>query len=98
MPSSQSQSSREPSRGPDEFLTEPGPLSLKRENSAKSLHGQLYMQASGNVVLVRRRKKRSEESPMKQFARWFVDNQTGMYHGFFPSLPCAQRSRQSIVC
>lgn len=46
----------------------------KREPSNKNMNGPLYMQ--GNAVLVRRI-KRKNESPMKQFTRWFVNNQTG---------------------
>ncbi len=52
---------------------------LKRENSGKNMNGSLYMQTSGNVVLVRRRIKRKDESPVKQLTRWFVENQIGMY-------------------
>lgn len=53
-------------------------LSARAPRSAKPKHmnGPLYKQANGNVVLVRR-VKRKNESPMKQLARWFVDNQIG---------------------
>jgi acyl-CoA-dependent ceramide synthase len=40
------------------------------------MNGPLYKQGNSNVVLVRR-PKRKEEGPMKQLARWFVDNQIG---------------------
>ncbi|KAL2262286.1 hypothetical protein VTK26DRAFT_1838 [Humicola hyalothermophila] len=40
------------------------------------MNGPLYRQTSGNVVLVRRT-KRKNEGPLKQLERWFVDNQIG---------------------
>ncbi|KAL2269287.1 hypothetical protein VTJ83DRAFT_1471 [Remersonia thermophila] len=40
------------------------------------MNGPLYQQPNSNVVLVRR-VKRKNESPMKQLTRWFVDNQIG---------------------
>lgn len=43
----------------------------------ETMNGPLYMQASNNVVIVRRIKRKGE-SPMKQLSRWFVENQIGM--------------------
>lgn len=40
------------------------------------MNGPLYMQASNNVVIVRRIKRKGE-GPMKQLSRWFVENQIG---------------------
>lgn len=63
--------------------------------SGKSNSGPLYMQTSGNTVLVRRIKHKNE-SPTKQFTRWLVNNQTGLSfnliallfltHSLFPKL------------
>lgn len=52
---------------------------VRREHSGKkeTMNGPLYMQASNNVVLVRRLKKKGQ-GPMKQLSRWFVENQIGM--------------------
>lgn len=41
------------------------------------MNGPLYMQASNNVVIVRRIKRKGE-GPMKQLSRWFVENQIGL--------------------
>jgi very-long-chain ceramide synthase len=51
---------------------------VKRDyNSEKeTMNGPLYMQASNNVVIVRR-VKRKGDSPWKQLIRWFVENQIG---------------------
>ena len=51
---------------------------MKREGSDRNMNGPLYRQASSNVVLVRRIKRKGE-SPLRQFTRWFVDNQTGTF-------------------
>lgn len=50
----------------------------RREHSVKkeTMNGPLYMQASNNVVIVRRLKRKGE-GPMKQLSRWFVENQIG---------------------
>jgi len=42
----------------------------------ETMNGPLYMQASNNVAIVRR-VKRKGESPWKQLARWCVENQIG---------------------
>ncbi|KAL2157904.1 hypothetical protein VTH06DRAFT_4959 [Thermothelomyces fergusii] len=47
-----------------------------RSGSPEHMNGPRYKQAGGNVVLVRRAKRKSE-SPVKQLTRWFVDNQIG---------------------
>ncbi|KAK3372167.1 TLC domain-containing protein [Podospora didyma] len=44
----------------------------------ETMNGPLYMQASNNVVLLRPLKKRKNEGPLKQFMRWFVENQIGL--------------------
>ena len=46
--------------------------------SRSSMNGPLYMQTSKNKVLVRR-VKRKDEGPMRALARWFLENQTGMF-------------------
>ncbi|KAK4216781.1 longevity assurance proteins LAG1/LAC1 [Rhypophila decipiens] len=50
----------------------------KRSYSGKkeTMNGPLYMQASNNVVIVRRL-KRNGEGAIKQLTRWFVENQIG---------------------
>jgi hypothetical protein len=57
----------------------------KREFIGKKpkVNGPLYTQAPDNVVLVRRR-KRKDEGPIKQLARWFVENQIGMFGSMLP--------------
>jgi acyl-CoA-dependent ceramide synthase len=51
---------------------------VKRDYSGEkeTMNGPLYMQASNNVVIVRR-VKRKGDSPWKQLMRWFVENQIG---------------------
>lgn len=46
--------------------------------SRSSMNGPLYMQTSKNKVLVRR-VKRKDDGPMRGLARWFLENQTGMF-------------------
>ncbi|KAK1758106.1 TLC domain-containing protein [Echria macrotheca] len=59
----------------------PAPVrkTVKREYAGQkeTMNGPLYMQASNNVVIVRR-VKRKGESPWKQLTRWFVENQIGL--------------------
>ncbi|KAK4451086.1 TLC domain-containing protein [Podospora aff. communis PSN243] len=52
--------------------------SVKRDYTTEkeTMNGPLYMQASNNVVIVRR-VKRKGDSPWKQLIRWFVENQIG---------------------
>ena len=50
---------------------------LKSGSSHANMNGPLYMQSGNNVVLVRRL-KRKEQDTWKSLARWFVENQTGM--------------------
>lgn len=52
---------------------------VKRQYSGKkeTMNGPLYMQASNNVVIVRRL-KRNGDGAVKQLTRWFVENQIGM--------------------
>ncbi|KAK0655076.1 TLC domain-containing protein [Cercophora newfieldiana] len=52
---------------------------VKRDYAGEkeTMNGPLYMQASNNVVIVRR-VKRKGESPWKQLMRWFVENQIGL--------------------
>ncbi len=52
---------------------------VKREYSGKkeTMNGPLYMQASNNVVIVRRVKRKGNDNPWKQLATWFVENQIG---------------------
>ncbi|KAI1379067.1 longevity assurance proteins LAG1/LAC1 [Hypoxylon crocopeplum] len=45
--------------------------------SRNSMNGPLYMQTSNNKVLIRR-VKRKGDGPMRNLARWFLDNQTGL--------------------
>jgi hypothetical protein len=47
---------------------------VKRESSVKKIK-------ENNVVLVRRL-KRKNEGPLKQFTRWFVDNQIGTFNSW----------------
>ncbi|OTA99999.1 hypothetical protein M426DRAFT_324652 [Hypoxylon sp. CI-4A] len=42
-----------------------------------SMNGPLYMQTSNNKVLIRR-VKRKGDGPMRNLARWFLENQTGL--------------------
>lgn len=49
---------------------------LRTGSSNPNMNGPLYMQTSGNVVLVRKL-KRKEEGTWRQLARWFVENQVG---------------------
>ncbi|KAK5991241.1 Sphingosine N-acyltransferase-like protein FUM18 [Cladobotryum mycophilum] len=62
-----------------------------------NLTGPLYMQRAGNVVLVRRLRKK-EESTWKHLARWFVENQVGLSINLlalaFLSNLCIPRARQ----
>ena len=44
-----------------------------------NMNGPLYMQTSGSNVVLVRRLKRKEEGTWKSIARWFVENQIGMY-------------------
>ncbi|KAI1337228.1 longevity assurance proteins LAG1/LAC1 [Xylariaceae sp. FL0016] len=46
-------------------------------SSRSSMNGPLYMQTSNNKVLIRR-VKRKGDGPMKNLARWLVNNQTGL--------------------
>lgn len=52
---------------------------VKRDHAGEreTMNGPLYMQASNNVVIVRR-VKRKGDSPWKQLMRWFVENQIGL--------------------
>ncbi|AEO64901.1 258a2273-c774-4aaf-a5d1-49d1141cd151 [Thermothielavioides terrestris] len=52
-------------------------LPPRRTGKPQHINGPLYRQANSNVVLIRR-PKRKNEGPMKQLARWFVDNQIGL--------------------
>lgn len=52
-------------------------------SSRKSgMNGPLYMQTANNKVMIRR-VKRKGDGPMKNLARWLLDNQTGTnaFHG-----------------
>jgi acyl-CoA-dependent ceramide synthase len=48
----------------------------RRTGKPQHMNGPLYRQANDSVVLVRRA-KRKNESPLKQLTRWFVNNQIG---------------------
>lgn len=55
------------------------PPLTKNGSSNPNMNGPLYMQTSGsNVVLVRRLKRR-DNGAWKHLARWFVENQIGMW-------------------
>lgn len=45
--------------------------------SRSSMNGPLYMQTSNNKVLIRR-VRRKGDGPMRNLARWLLENQTGM--------------------
>jgi len=63
---------------------------IKRQYSGKkeTMNGPLYMQASNNVVIVRRL-KRNGDGAIKQLTRWFVNNQIGT---LVPNYDHSQRS------
>jgi acyl-CoA-dependent ceramide synthase len=44
-----------------------------------STKGPLYMQTAGSNVVLVRRLKRKDQGLWKPFARWFVENQVGMW-------------------
>lgn len=48
------------------------------QSRKSSMNGPLYMQASHNKVLIRR-VRRKGDGHMRNLARWFLDNQTGMF-------------------
>ncbi|KAF3768876.1 longevity assurance proteins LAG1/LAC1 [Cryphonectria parasitica EP155] len=52
------------------------------------MNGPLYMQSCNSTVLVRRVKRRGD-SPAKQLARWFVENQIGFSLNLLALLFCA---------
>ncbi|KAK3364522.1 longevity assurance proteins LAG1/LAC1 [Lasiosphaeria hispida] len=68
-----------PPTSPPTVAPTPVRRTIKREYSTKkeTMNGPLYMQASNNVVIVRR-VKRKGDSPWKQLTRWFVENQIGL--------------------
>jgi hypothetical protein len=53
---------------------------LQSESSNPNMNGPLYMQTSGSNRVLVRRLKRKEEGTWKTLARWFVENQIGMFH------------------
>ncbi|KAI0597217.1 putative longevity-assurance protein [Biscogniauxia sp. FL1348] len=53
------------------------PATRPSMQSRSSMNGPLYMQTSNNKVLIRR-VKRKGDGPMKNLARWFLENQTGL--------------------
>lgn len=59
-------------------VAQAGRKPIKRQYSGKkeTMNGPLYMQASNNVVIVRRL-KRNGDGVIKQLTRWFVNNQIG---------------------
>lgn len=59
----------------EKVRTPRGRPSLQSRKS--SMNGPLYMQTSNNKVLIRR-VKRKGDGPMRNLARWFLDNQTGL--------------------
>lgn len=81
-------------------VSEPRPSSsTKRQytNKKESMNGPLYMQTVNRTVLVRR-VKRKGDGPSKQLARWFVENQIGMFFPLFQlCLICLPSSGSLIV-
>ncbi|EON99591.1 putative longevity-assurance protein [Phaeoacremonium minimum UCRPA7] len=51
------------------------------------MNGPLYMQTANNTVLVRRLKRKGD-GPMKQLARWFIENQIGFCFNILALLFC----------
>lgn len=58
------------------YVAAPRPR-LKSGHSTPNMNGPLYMQTSGNSVVLVRRLKRKDESTWKHLTRWFVENQIG---------------------
>jgi len=54
--------------------------SAATSKKAPAVKGPIYKPDSGNVVLVRRG-KRKNEGLMKRMAKWLVDNQISMWDG-----------------
>lgn len=52
---------------------------LKSGSSNPNMNGPLYMQTSGSNVVLVRRLKRKDNGTWKHLARWFVENQIGMF-------------------
>ncbi|KAI5467843.1 hypothetical protein BGZ63DRAFT_37761 [Mariannaea sp. PMI_226] len=50
---------------------------LKSGHSTPNMNGPLYMQTSGNGVVLVRRLRRKDEGTWKHLSRWFVENQVG---------------------
>ncbi|KAH6980990.1 TLC domain-containing protein [Ilyonectria sp. MPI-CAGE-AT-0026] len=59
------------------YVAAPRPR-LKSGHSTPNMNGPLYMQTSGNSVVLVRRLKRKDESTWKHLTRWFVENQIGL--------------------
>ncbi|KAK3996248.1 putative sphingosine N-acyltransferase [Cladorrhinum sp. PSN332] len=70
------------SDGPDSAKNAPSTSSTPRRTPQRvgkpeHMNGTQYRQRKGNVILVRR-SKRKDDGPMKSFARWFVKHQIGL--------------------
>ncbi|KAK3937610.1 TLC domain-containing protein [Diplogelasinospora grovesii] len=82
----------------------PAPVrrAVKRAHSSKkdTMNGPLYMQASNNVVLVRRLKRKGD-SALKQLTRWLVENQIGLSLNLLALLflahGCVPRAREHTI-
>lgn len=64
---------------------------LKTGHSTPNMNGPLYMQTSGNSVVLVRRLRRKDEGTWKHLSRWFVENQVGKFLSA-PSCTCSNPS------
>ncbi|KAI0385114.1 longevity assurance proteins LAG1/LAC1 [Hypomontagnella monticulosa] len=65
--------------------------------SRSSMNGPLYMQTSNNKVLIRR-VKRKGDGPMRNLARWLLENQTGTSSSRHMSLAIIPDISPSTMC
>ncbi|ORY67786.1 TLC domain-containing protein [Pseudomassariella vexata] len=52
------------------------PMPQRKSTGPTSMNGPLYMQTINNKIIIRRLKRKGD-GPLKNLARWLVDNQTG---------------------
>jgi acyl-CoA-dependent ceramide synthase len=58
------------------------PTQSRNSDSSMNMNRPLYMQTANNKIIIRKlKRKRKDDSLLKNLARWLLDNQTGTSAG-----------------
>lgn len=58
------------------------PTQSRNSDSSMNMNRPLYMQTANNKIIIRKvKRKRRDDGPLKNLARWLLDNQTGTSAG-----------------